>query len=148
MKECDAFIYDTCSAYEPEAIYATRRWLEESGGRKLYTIGPIFPWPATILEPSKANKHGLLATDHEALEYGTPVRAFMDRILASHGENSLLYVSHLILTCTQPPYHADWSIQMSFGSMWWPESDYVRLYVEILLEHEIPFVSSSSKNFH
>jgi len=116
MKECDAFIYDTCIAYEPEAIYATRRWLKESGNRKLYTIGPIFPWPDTIFESSK---HGLLATDHEVPEYGTPVRAFMDRILASHGENSLLY--------------------MSFGSLWWPESDYIRLYVEILLEHEIPF---------
>jgi len=115
MKECDAFIYDTCSAYEPEAIYATRRWLEESGSRKLYTIGPIFPWPDTIFESSK---HGLLAT--EVPECGTPVRAFMDRILASHGENSLLY--------------------MSFGSLWWSESDYVRLYVEILVEHEIPFI--------
>jgi hypothetical protein len=101
MKECDAFIYDTCSAYEPEAIYATRRWLEESGSRKLYTIGPIFPWPDTIFESSK---HGqLVATDHEVPENGTPVRAFMDRILASHGENSLLYVSHLILALTQPP---------------------------------------------
>lgn len=94
MKECDAFIYGTCSAYEPKAIYATRQWLEESGSRKLYTIGPIFPWPDT---------NGLL----EVPEYGTPVRAFMDRILASHGENSLLYVSHLIPTLTQSPYHAD-----------------------------------------
>jgi len=99
MKECDAFIYDTCSAYEPEAIYATRWWLKESGSRKLYTIGPIFPSPDTIFESSK---HGLLATDHEVPEYGTPVRAFMDRILASHGENSLLYVSHLVLTFPVP----------------------------------------------
>ena len=90
MKDCDGFIYNTCSAYEPEAIYATRRWLEESGSRKSYMIGPILPWP-----------------DHEVPEYGTPVRAFMDRILASHGKNSLLYVSHLILTFTQPPYHAE-----------------------------------------
>ena len=104
MKECDAFIYDTCSAYEPEAIHATRRWLEESGSRKLYTIGPIFPWTDTIFEPPK---HGQLPTDYEVPEDGTPVRAFMDRILASHGENSLLYVSHLTLTFTQPPYHAD-----------------------------------------
>jgi hypothetical protein len=102
MQECDAFIYDTCSAYEPEAIRATRRWLEESGGRKLYTIGPILPWSNTILGSSE---RGQLATDHEVQEDGTPVRKFMDRILASHGENSLLYVSHLILT--QPPYHAD-----------------------------------------
>ncbi len=99
MRECDAFIYYTCSAYEPEAIYATRRWLEESGSRKLYTIGPILPSPDTIFESSK---HGLLATDHEVPECeGTPVRAFMDRILTSHGENSLLYVSQLILTFTQ-----------------------------------------------
>jgi hypothetical protein len=104
MKECDAFIYNTCSAYEPEAIHATRRWFKESGSQKLYTIGPIFPWPDTIFESSK---HGLLTADHEVPEYGTPVRAFMDRILASHGENSLLYVSHLVLTFPQPPYHAD-----------------------------------------
>jgi hypothetical protein len=104
MQECDAFIYDTCSAYEPEAIHATRRWLEESGGRKLYTIGPILPWSTTILGSSE---RGQLATDHEVQEDGTPVREFMDRILASHGENSLLYVSHLITTFTQPSYHAD-----------------------------------------
>jgi hypothetical protein len=109
MQECDAFIYDTCSAYEPEAIHATRRWLKESGGRNLYTIGPILPRSDTILGPSK---HGQLATDHKVQEEGTPVREFMDRILASHGENSLLYVSHLIPTFTQSPYHADndWSI--------------------------------------
>jgi len=104
MQECDAFICNTCSAYEPDAIHATRRWLEESGGRKLYTIGPIFPLSDTILGSSK---HGQFATDHEVSEYGTPVRTFMDRILASHGENSLLYVSHLIPTFTQPPYRAD-----------------------------------------
>ena len=104
MKECDAFIYDTCSAYEPEAIFATRRWLEESGSRKLYSIGPILPWPDTTFESSK---HSLLAADHDVPEDGTPVRAFMDRILASHGENSLLYVSYLILTFTHTPYRAD-----------------------------------------
>jgi len=99
MQECDAFIYDTCNAYEPDAIHATRRWLDESGGRKLYTIGPIFPWSDTI---SGSSNHGQFAIDHEVQEDGTPVRAFMDRILASHGENSLLYVSHLISTFTQP----------------------------------------------
>ena len=92
MKECDAFIYDTCSAYEPEAIYATRQWLEESGSQKLYMIGPIIPRPDTIFESSKYGQ--LVSTDHKVPENGTPVRAFMDRILASHGENSLLYVSH------------------------------------------------------
>jgi len=104
MKECDAFIYDRCSTYEPEAINATRRWLEESGSRKLYTIGPIFPWLDTIFQSSK---HSQVATDREVPEDGAPVQAFMDRILASHGENSLLYVSYLIPTCTQPPYHVD-----------------------------------------
>lgn len=100
MQECDGFIYDTCSAYEPEAIDATRRWLEDTGGRKLYTIGPFFPWSDTILGSSKHDK--LAITDHKVPEDGTPVRAFMDRILASHGENSLLYVSHLNLF-PQPP---------------------------------------------
>ena len=88
VKECDGFICNTYSAYEPEAISATRRWLEESGSQKLYTIGPD-----PILEPSK---HGLLVTDHVVPEYGTPVRAFMDKILASRGKNSLLYVSRLV----------------------------------------------------
>ena len=95
IQDCDAFIYDTCNAYEPEAIHAIRQWLEESGGRKLYTIGPIFPWSGTILGSSES-KHGQLATNHEVQEYGTPVREFMDKILTSHGENSLLYVSHLV----------------------------------------------------
>jgi hypothetical protein len=99
MKECDAFIYNTCSAFEPEVIDATRRWLEESS-RKLYTIGPIGPWPDSTFESSTC---GLLVTDHEVPEYGTPVRAFMDRILASHGEKSLIYVSQLILAFPWQP---------------------------------------------
>ena len=98
MKECDAFIYNTCNAFEPEAIDATRRWLEESN-RKLYTIGPIGPWPDSTF---KSSTPGLSATEHEVPEYGTPVRAFMDRILATHGENSLIYVSQSILTFPQP----------------------------------------------
>ena len=102
IQECDAFIYDTCNAYEPEAIHAIRQWLEESGGRKLYTIGPIFPWSGTILGSSES-KHGQLATNHEVQEYGTPVQEFMDRILASHGEKSLLYVSHLVPTFYTAP---------------------------------------------
>lgn len=85
MKECDAFIYDTCSAYEPEAIHATRQWLKESGNRQLYTIGPIFPWP-----------NASSTTNDEVPECETPVRAFMDRMLTFYGENSLLYVSVLI----------------------------------------------------
>ena len=93
MKECDGFVYNTCSAYEPEAIDATRRWLEESS-RKLYTIGPICPRPDTTFESST---RGLLATGHEVPEYSSPVQAFMARILASHGENSLIYVSQLTI---------------------------------------------------
>ncbi|KIM74924.1 hypothetical protein PILCRDRAFT_691309 [Piloderma croceum F 1598] len=46
------------------------------------------------------------------LEYCTPVGAFMGRILASHGENSLLY--------------------MSFGSLWWSESDFSFEHVKSL----------------
>ena len=68
-----------------------------SRGRKLYTIGPIFPWSGTI---SGSSKRGQLVADHEVQEYGTPVRAFLDKILASHGENSLIYVSHLVPTFT------------------------------------------------
>ena len=98
MKECDAFIYNTCSALEPEAIDATRQWLKESG-RTLYTIGPICPWPDTTFESSTRS---LLGTEHEISENGIPVRVFMDRILASHGENSLIYVSLLILAFPQP----------------------------------------------
>jgi hypothetical protein len=29
---------------------------------------------------------------------------------------------------------------MSFGSIWWPKDEYVRVFVEVLLELEIPFV--------
>ena len=102
IKECDGFIYNTCNAYEPEAIDATRRWMEESS-RKLYTIGPIGILPDTILESSTRS---LLAADHEAPGYDAPVLLFMDRILASHGENSLIYVSQFIQTFPHP-YRVD-----------------------------------------
>jgi len=51
----------------------------------------------------------------------------MDKILASHGQKSLLYIS--------------------FGSLWWPENQYIRLYVEILLEHKIPFIFAIASRY-
>lgn len=78
MEACDAFILTTNDGYDPEGVSATRRWLEESGGRELYAVG-LMPRPI------------------ESLEGDGPVQVFLDKMLALRGEKSLLYVSLQIL---------------------------------------------------
>ena len=87
VEGCDGFICTSSDAYEPEAINATRQWLRESGNRPLYVIGPILP-PGIGQLPSNTTLLGM-----EMSEDGPPFNKFMDKILNTHGRNSLIYVS-------------------------------------------------------
>jgi len=120
IEDCDGFIYTSGDAYEPEAIHATRQWLKESGNRPLYAIGPI---PPPGVGQSSFNITPLLGTEMSESANSAPFNKFMNQILNTHGKNSLIY--------------------MSFGSMWWPRGEYVKVLVEAVLKHRIPFVHSS-----
>ncbi|KAF9256380.1 hypothetical protein L218DRAFT_1007418 [Marasmius fiardii PR-910] len=116
IEECDGFVYTSGEAFEADAIHATREWLKESGNRPLYAIGPMLP-PGVGQLPSAGEP--LLGTDQSAGD--SEVVQFMDRILVTRGENSLVY--------------------MSFGSLWWPMGGgYVQLFLEALLKFGVePF---------
>ena len=86
-------MYTSAESYEPEAIHHIREWLKESGNRQLYVIGPMLP--PGIGQPLGSEKSS------GDIEF----RQFMDKILDTHGINSLVYVSidsscvYIILDC-------------------------------------------------
>jgi hypothetical protein len=108
----------------------------ESGNRVLYAVGPIPP-PSVGKGLSKSAGLWEIALS----ENKDGFQIFMDKILEKHGDNSLIYVSHSVWCSTDRPYSSGTELsQMSFGSIWWPKDEYVRVFVEVLLELEIPFV--------
>jgi hypothetical protein len=120
-----------------DAIKAFRKWLSDTGNRKLYLVGPLLP------PGFGQTKHGSSSTaklyELAMSENGGELLEFMDKILKTCGRQSLVYVS---------PYnfwlHAlcvDYWRQISFGSLWWPENEDVLLFIEVLLELGMPFVS-------
>ena len=82
------------SIYESEAIKAMREWLANTGNRVLYTIGPLVP-------PGVGQVGVGLSDSAKSLELagsddGGDCQAFMDKVFAEQGKNSLIYVSHLL----------------------------------------------------
>lgn len=66
----------------PESTEATRRFLALTG-RKLYVVGPLLP--SSVDENATKNE---LSQSPKAQE----IEAFMERILRTNGEKSLIYV--------------------------------------------------------
>lgn len=87
IEDCDGFVYTSSDAYEPDAISATRQWLRESGNRPLYAIGPMLP-PGNGQLPSNIT---LKLQRTEMSEERSPFN--VNKILNTHGKNSLIYVS-------------------------------------------------------
>ena len=85
-------MYTSAESYEPEAIHHTREWLKESGNRQFYVIGPMLPLGIGQLPPA-----GAPLSESECPSRDTDFCQFMDKVLDTHGINSLVYVS-----CTYP----------------------------------------------
>lgn len=91
-EQCDGFVYTSGEAFEAEAIYATRQWLKESGDRPLYAVGPILP-PREVKQAALNPTSALGSPASDQSSQGSNFQEFMDKVLAQHGKNSLLYVS-------------------------------------------------------
>ena len=92
-------MYTSGESYEPEAIHHTREWLKESDSRQLYVIGPMLPPGIGQLPPA-----GVPLLGSEQSSGDIESWKFMDKILDTHGINSLVYVSYaypvyIILDC-------------------------------------------------
>ena len=78
--------------YERESIEAFRTWLTETGNRPLYTIGPLVP-------PGVGNASDGVTSSAKSFELamsenGSEFQEFLDKIMKTHGKQSLTYVSH------------------------------------------------------
>ena len=94
VEECDGFVYASAESYEQEAIHHTREWLKESGNRQFYVIGPMLPPGIGQLPPAGAP---LLESEYPSRD--TEFWQFMDKVLDTHGINSLVYVGCTYAVC-------------------------------------------------
>lgn len=80
---CSGLIITSPEAYEPVTITATKEWWGEMK-RKVWAIGPLMPSPSS--------KEAIAGEEAQSANFGE-IKHFMDNILSSNGENSMLYVS-------------------------------------------------------
>lgn len=78
IKEADAAFVTSAYAFEEESMEGLKSWLSE-WNKDTYIIGPLLPSGYGILEES----------DRGSKE----TREFLDKSLAEHGENSVIFVS-------------------------------------------------------
>ena len=99
--------------------------------RKMYIVGPL------VSQTKRAE-----AAEKKLAEKSPEVTAFMDRVLQTRGERSMLYVCLARSPTLAPPIEL--MIQFSLGTAWWPSNpEKVWSFLDILLEKQIPFVSFS-----
>ena len=88
LSTCDGTLVSSSECFEPpEAIAAYRKWMAEKN-RKAYIMGPLVADHAVSAD--KETKQSAKAPE---------ILGFMDRILKSHGPNSMLYVRSFCLMC-------------------------------------------------
>ena len=80
---CNGLIVTSPEAYEPVTITATKEWWGEMK-RKVWAIGPLMPSPSS--------KEAVAGEEAQSANFNE-IKQFMNKILSSHGEHSMLYVS-------------------------------------------------------
>jgi len=116
LVKADGVISSTCLAYESEGAQIFSKWINEYG-RRFYAVGPLLPPGMTSSESlSAASKK----YEKDVSRNGSEIESFLNNILKSHGENSLLYIS--------------------FGSYFWPPIDRLQKFIDVLFELEFPFL--------
>ncbi|GJJ15650.1 hypothetical protein Clacol_009928 [Clathrus columnatus] len=119
LRECDGMVSSSNEIYDHELNAAFREWFSERN-KAIYFIGPLLP-PDMPQSSSISHKKDL-----EISSNGKDIELFLDKILESHGEKSLLYVA--------------------FGSYFWPKGDTIWKIFEVMVELKIPIILSYSRN--
>lgn len=80
FQECDGAFFTSPECYEPESIQAMRDWFAKAN-RQVIAAGPFLPI-------------GEQATTNEIRQSsrGSEIITFLDQVLTTHGQGSLLYV--------------------------------------------------------
>ncbi|KAI0790595.1 UDP-Glycosyltransferase/glycogen phosphorylase [Abortiporus biennis] len=108
---CDGVILSTSEKFEPAPVSNIRKWFN-SLSKTAHTIGPLLP-----VERSDLKNENNLSKDAAKIEQ------FMDSVLKSRGEESLLYIS--------------------FGSFFWStEPEKIWAFLDVVMEKNIPFIMS------
>ncbi|OCH85806.1 UDP-Glycosyltransferase/glycogen phosphorylase [Obba rivulosa] len=111
LENCDGILLTSPECYEPVSIAGLRDWFSETS-RNVYAIGPLLP-----IEEQSVGK------EKDSSKQGAAIERFMDSVLKTRGENSLLYIS--------------------FGSLWWPVNpEKIWAFLDIVMEMKIPFIMS------
>ena len=83
LARIDGLLTFDSAVYNPEVTTALPEWFGETG-RKVYHVGPLFPSVLRLISRvvgREGNRDG-----------GKEVLAFLDKQLAEHGENLVIYV--------------------------------------------------------
>ncbi|PPQ96417.1 hypothetical protein CVT26_005096 [Gymnopilus dilepis] len=108
QKNCDEVLVATPEVFEPESVAAMRSWFSE-WEKGTYIIGPLLPIS--------------FGTGAQSARGSGETASFLDRILSSHGQKSLLYIS--------------------FGTLFWPAiPEYMDELIDALIEKNVPFIVS------
>ncbi|EIN06307.1 UDP-Glycosyltransferase/glycogen phosphorylase [Punctularia strigosozonata HHB-11173 SS5] len=121
INNCDGIVQTTDASYDTPGIRAIDAWMSSlSPPRPLYNIGPQLPHS----HPSEARSGEL-----EQTRGAGDVLAFLDKTLASHGAESLVYIA--------------------FGSIFgpWMQPDRLWTILDVLMEHNVPFILSHAAPF-
>ncbi|KAI0716582.1 UDP-Glycosyltransferase/glycogen phosphorylase [Earliella scabrosa] len=114
IEKADGVLLFTPESYEPEAVAAVRRWFKETN-RPVYACGPLLP---------SASKGAAVANETKLSKESVEIQSFLDEVLRTSGERSLVYIS--------------------FGSLFWPAKspENVWAVVDVLIELNVPFILS------
>ncbi|EJF59604.1 UDP-Glycosyltransferase/glycogen phosphorylase [Dichomitus squalens LYAD-421 SS1] len=115
LMACDGVLISTPESWDALSIIGARYWMKETS-RNVYAIGPMLARSPQAAENEVAIAH-----------QGAATRTFLDRILKTHGERSLLYIS--------------------FGCAMWPKHpEKLWTFLDAVMELQIPFILSHASN--
>lgn len=83
FENCSGMIIASPEVYEPAAIAAIKDWYGEIG-RKVWSLGPLLPL--------SSRKEAIAGEEAQSANF-SDIKHFMDKVLLSHGEGSMLYVN-------------------------------------------------------
>ncbi|KAI0645536.1 UDP-Glycosyltransferase/glycogen phosphorylase [Trametes meyenii] len=116
LKTSDGLVTFDAADFQPEATARMRQLLEQTC-RKAFYAGPLLPSGAQAASSETRNSSN-----------GNEIMSFLDEMIKSRGERSVIYIS--------------------FGSLFWPRDPAkIAAVIEVIIEYNIPFIMSHAATF-
>jgi hypothetical protein len=91
MREADGLATCNAPGYDGEVLNSIDGWMTETGRRPTFHLGPMLPLQPGTSEFSQRALEAEMAAAPPGV--GVKVKTFMDTILETRGEASLVYIS-------------------------------------------------------